>query len=274
MKITSSKRDDILRERNEYLAQKAENERMIAEESRKFSEAESDVFGPVEEYMKSQLSHYSVLSFDVMARRSDYYGKGKGLSIRIKCNEDRLHDQDSALSWDFEVKLDKDLNIIKETGSWSGLQATTPAQLKSLRQSVQAIEWLNDVDWVQVLDKELPRYEDYFKTAMMKDRSAEFNQRLQEVSLEDFVGTDTWIKIKTWPSAPYTGNYLWIRLIRDSGSQYTCKLMGDWSGANWDRLNENQRAEWLSNDYTQRVRKSSIHPVMKDGDLVTQVFEI
>ncbi len=273
MKITSGKRDDILRERDEWRAQKAEHDRRHAEEENAFREAEYAVTDPVKEYLMNELTHYYVLSFDVNVDRAWSWGNHRGLEVTIRCNENNKFDDDSALSWRLEVKMDKDGNVVKETGSWSGLKATTPAQLKSLRQSVQALEWLNDLDWVSIIDKDMPSYDDYFKEPHMENREGEFSKRLQEAELEDFIGKDIYFLSSNFESSGFWGRYVYVRIHRETPAQYVVDCLG-YGGSDPEEVREriknaiNENPDWLEKRYTQRVKKTNIHPITdNDGNI-------
>lgn len=87
-----------------------------------------------------------------------------GYEITINYAQNNVHAEDKSLSWNFDITLDRDGNVKKETGSWSGLQATTPEQLNDLRKTVQILEVLNDMDWKTILNKAIkdtPEYKDY-----------------------------------------------------------------------------------------------------------------
>lgn len=265
MKITSTKRDDILREKEEYEAQYEENERKREAEHSEFRDAEHAVLDPIKEKLESMLSSYNVLTFDVRVDRNWHYGVNRGVEVDIKCNDRDHFAENSALSWNFNVRLSQEGEVLKETGSWSGLKATTPAQLKSLRQSVMALEDLNDMDWASVIDVDMPKFEDYLKTPMLKNRSSEFNSRLQQAELEELVGTNKCVLVQNFESSGYRGRSIYVRLIRETPSQYVVNVMGDWE---LDRYRNGDSA--LDDRYTQRVKKSNIVPVIRDGNMVIE----
>lgn len=266
MKITSTRRDEILRERDEYNAQRDAAQEQYNRERRSYEEDTNAVIDPVKSWLEAQLSHYTVLQFDVSAERN-WRWDNRGISIRIRCNERLLHDDSSALSWNFDVQLSKDGEVQKETGSWSGLQATTAAQLKSLRQSVSALEFLNDIDWVDVLDKQLPEYENYIKTRVPSNRDSEFDKMLREEDLKSLIGTNTFIKVNNFESSGYWGSIVWVRLIRETPAQYVVNIA---SQSAIQRYKENPE-EWAKySQYTQRVKKTNISPVLEHGSFVTE----
>jgi len=265
MKITSNRRDDLIRERDEYRKQREEVEQQVRKERESFHQAEDAVLGPVKDYIEYQLGHYSKLTFDVRVERGDWFGSDRGIQVQIRCNEHNKFNEDTALSWNFDVKLNKEGEVIKETGSWSGLQATTPAQIASLRQSVDCIEFLNDINWADVLDKQMPKYEDYFKTKELPSRESEFNNKIVEAELEDLIGSKDCVLVQNFESSGYRGNTIYVRIIKETPSQYVCNVLSKWDIERY-RAGEGS----IDNRYTQRVKKTNIQPIVKDGELVVE----
>lgn len=276
MRITSSKRDDILKEREEYQAQWDENERTRGEEQRSFQEAEDAVLNPIKEYLEQELAYYRALNFDVRVNRG-WARDFNSIEVSIRCNEYRKFDENAALSWNFDAKLkfpDKEslrsgdisnVEVVKETGSCSGLQATNATQLRSLRQSLDALEFLNDLDWVTLLNKEMPKYDDYLKTPRMQSRDNEFKKRLLEADLEDLVGSNKLVKVDNFESSGYRSSYVYLRLISETPAQYKCNVVSEWE------LKRYQSGEaTLDERYTQRVKKSNVRPILdNDGNIIT-----
>ena len=279
MKITSGKREDIMKERDEYLAQKKSYETEHLNERRRFDEAESAIVEPIQEYLEQELSYFRALQFEVRVSRG-WALNMEGLDVNIRCNEHSKFNDDSALSWNFDVKLEYEdeeamraadmnhLKVVKETGSWSGLKATTPAQLKSLRQSVDAIQMLNDIDWLELLNKQLPNYTDYFKATPVKNRDNEFSKRLMEADLEALVGTNKLVKVQNFESSGYRGQTVYLRLIRETPAQYVCNIVTQWE---LDRFKNGEYS--LEDRYTQRVKKSNVVPIT-DGEGNLDIVEV
>ena len=74
-------------------------------------------------------------------------------------------------------------DIKKESGSWSGLSATTPEQIANLKESVRVIEILNNLDWNELLTVEFPNFDDYVKTEVPEREN--FEEQLLEADVED-----------------------------------------------------------------------------------------
>lgn len=269
MKITASKRtveagrrEDIMRERDAWDANKDTLQKQYDDEYRQFTIAQHNVMAPIQQAIEQGLSKFDKLQVDVRVNiqwRGRRLG-GDGIGVRIQVNEHNKFSDDSALSWDMAVGLDAEGNVVKETGSWSGLKATNAQQLESLRQTLGALEYLNSINWVDLLDRALPNWEDYVHTSVPDKRDRpNFEQQLMEVELEDLVGADKVVKVENWESSGYRGKYVWVQLITESPAQYTGRVYGD--------VSDSAVREWMQrakeNNYaTQRIRKTTIKPAM------------
>lgn len=260
-RITAGKREDILKRKAEYEAKRAEYEADHDERVHKFSMAEHDVINPIKERLESDLSVFDSLQFDVNVERN--YG-GKGVRVRIECNENRKFDDSSALAWNYDVRLTDDGDVKRESSSWSGMKAVTPEQVKSLKQTVEAVEYLLYVDWASLINVTMPKYRDYYDGALPEPEAEDFDAELREAELEDYVGTDTLILVENFESSGWRGGDIYVRLIRETPSQYVCNVL---HAAELQSFKATGRS--LDNRYTQRVRKTSIVPVVVDGHLVT-----
>lgn len=147
-KIIKSTREDIIRERDAYDSDyKAKRTKRDAE-YRSYKEAKYKVVRPVEGHVVAELNAFNLLQFDVQVVEhfSDY------IEVRISCNENDTFDDNSALSWCYRAKVTKDGEVEKESNSWSGLKATTAAQIDSLIQTAEALKVINNIDWADLLN--------------------------------------------------------------------------------------------------------------------------
>ena len=260
-RITAGKREDILKRKAEYEAKKAAYRQDRYDRNMRFDKAEQDVTNPIKQQLESDLSVFDSLQFDVNVERN--YG-GKGVRVRIECNENRKFDDSSALAWNYDVRLTDDGDVKRESSSWSGMKAVTPEQVKSLKQTVAAVEYLLYVDWASLINVTMPKYKDYYDGALPEPEAEDFDAELREAELEDYVGTDTLILVENFESSGWRGGDIYVRLIRETPSQYVCNVL---HAAELQSFKATGRS--LDNRYTQRVRKTSIVPVVVDGHLVT-----
>lgn len=185
MKITSSRRDDIIKERDAYDSDYKTKLNQRDEEWRQYREAEYNIMNPICEDIKSTLSQFEALEFDVEVDRS----WGDGLRCRIQCNENTKFDDDSALSWSYSATIGRDGEVKKESSSWSGLKATTPEQMNSLIQTVEALKVINSIDWTNKLGVRLPDPSEFVQTEMPNAAGRrDFENEILVEDLRDMIG--------------------------------------------------------------------------------------
>lgn len=189
MKIREDRRSDIIAARDtwdsEYERSKAEQDRQVQE----FEDAQDEVRLFIEDKVRSILGRkHKDLSVDITF--------GSWSTIRVG-NSSGMH-TDMPLTWSFEVSLDKDGNVRKETGSWSGLRATSLEDIQQLRDTLDALEILNNIDWRDILtdmQEQLPHWKDYVSVKVPDRRGRpDFEAELKSLDIENAVGKEVLIK--------------------------------------------------------------------------------
>lgn len=275
MKITAGRREDIIRERDSWDAEKARQDARYSEQSKNFRNAMYAVLEPVKDEVTTYLKEYSLLKFDVTAEY-DYHNDK--VRIGVKCNEYSKREND-ALSWNFDVRLDKEGNVLKESGSWSGLKACTQEQLDSLQQSVDALVTLNSLDWGTILDKAMPDANDYFKREPEERNLGSrpnFREQLIEASLEECVGQDILVLGSAGENSGYrTDAKVYYLITGQSPKQYQVKeqlasWVDDWIQSGKKTIE--QVIEEMKGYYGYRVTKAKFTWLVdsdKDGNITT-----
>lgn len=160
MKITANRRDDIIRRRDEFDSRRSSRKSQFDEREKSYWKDKRVVLQAIEtELFEYPLKRFKSLEFNVNADQR----WGGGLGVRVLCNEHNKFSDTSALSWSFDVYLDESGNVVKETGSWSGLKACTEEQLNSLEESLDCLKLLNRIDWPTFLNRAVPNYQSYFE---------------------------------------------------------------------------------------------------------------
>ena len=258
MKIYCSRKDDILKRKAEYEKQVSDYRAREDESRKNYRDAFRKVAEPVYNYLVSELGKFSALQFDVDVRQNKFGASGIG--VRIECDENRKFEDGSALSWSYEASIVKG-RVVKESSSWSGLKATTEAQMESLKQTVQALEFLNDIDWDHLINVETPKYEDYFDEDNKLPKRPNFEQELAEAELEDLIGANKAILIQNWDGCPYKNN-VYMRIKSESPSQYSVDMVGTWRYGDKDEAEAKAIEDFNRGAYrSQRVRKVNVKPV-------------
>lgn len=191
MKIVASKRDDIIRRRDEYDAKAAERQAKYDEQYKRYKTDEKAVYDEVEAEVLANIPNADALRIRVNVSRAIFEG---GLEVHIYSNEFG-GDDNVALKWDWKIYLSKLGEMKKESNSWSGLNACTAEQLQSLQMTLDALKAINEMPWESILSKTLPEYNDYI-TDSPANRSARpnFEQELIEADIEEAIENGSWIK--------------------------------------------------------------------------------
>ena len=247
MKITSSRRDDILKEKEEYDKKMAEyNEADKARDKQKYLD-EQAVFEPIRKYLESNLNKFDLLDFAINLNRdwdwdeSDKYANDS-IEVSVKCNDVNHFDEKVALSWNYDVKIVKG-EVEAESSSWSGLKAVTKEQLESLKQTVSAIEFLQDVDWKSLIYRKLPSSIKYYEQLPERPQSRNFEEELLEEDIRDSFGKGIGFKgtqIVDY-EASWRGNVDgYYFFYGETPKQYKCVFISkyylnqdDFDGSNW-----------------------------------------
>lgn len=185
MKITCTKRDDILKRKSEYEADRssrqskydAQYRKYLEEDGRREEKIRNDVIGAIGE-----------TSLDLEIRVSGRFEHKYEISVS---DEKDKFNEDKALSWDWKVYLDKNGDVKKESSSWSGMNAVTAKNLSNLKEIVRVLEILNNIDFKMLLEEiRPPRYQDYVTEKNPKYETApDFDRELMEADIEDCIGT-------------------------------------------------------------------------------------
>lgn len=204
MKITATKRDDLLKARNEYDAETNRLKGLEEESSNKWKSALYDQQKALENRIADMIGSTS-LDLSINVDPYGYYGS-KYWNMSVKANENKRYDRSQedkvSLIWNWEIKMDKNGNIVKDSGSWSGLKAITMDQISDLEESVRVLKILNSTDWTEILNSPKAQWEDYMDEGLLdniRDRKRnrpDFESDLQAAQLEDLIGSNTAIQLK------------------------------------------------------------------------------
>ena len=217
MKITASKRDDIIRRRDEYDADAQARQDKYDAQYRQYRNEVESVYSAIAQEVLAQIPNAEMLGIEVVPQRK----WDDMLEVRIKSHQDS-RDEDTALRWDWLVYLDKDGNIKKESNSWSGLAACTEAQLDSLQAAVDALRVINNLDWSRILRTALPDYKTYI-TEHPYNRAARpnFERELFEADIEELIGKDILVEGVAGEGSGYrAGSKVYYLIEKETPKQY------------------------------------------------------
>lgn len=262
MKITSSKLDDIRKAKEEWDAETDRRDAIRKEERQRYKKATDEVIAPVEYKISSALRKFDSLDFEIRGEIASGYRGSRGLEFRINCNESRVHDENSALSWNWSVSVNSEGDIVKDSGSWSGLNATTEENMKSLRQSVEALEYLNSLNWNELIDVATPDYENYFTDQEYRGNRPNFEQQMKEAEVESYVGTNTMLLGYSMPEYESRWNRsvkTWFIILSETPKQYKVGELSAYMVKNYFENGESiEEIIEAAKRYTRRYRKDRI----------------
>lgn len=205
--VVGSNREEILKRRQLYDDMKDRRE----DEEYEWKLASKQTLDEIAKSIRHMIGPVDIgLDIDVDTNMHD------NLSITIS-NARNPHVKNQALTWSWTTELSSEGEIIKKSGSWSGLDATTPKELANLRETVKVLEIINNLDWDSILHTKLPKYEDYVKTDVPEPE--DFDRELLISDINDIVGTDR--GIKGYGYYKYKPNdYVIYRITDQSDTQY------------------------------------------------------
>lgn len=185
MKITCTKRDDILKRKSEYEADRSSRQSKYDAQYRKYLEEDER---REEKIRNDVIRAIGETSLDLEIRISGRFEHKYEISVS---DENDKFNEDKALSWDWKVYLDKNGDVKKESSSWSGMNAVTAKNLSNLKEIVRVLEILNNIDFKMILEEiRPPRYKDYVTEKNPEYETApDFDRELMEADIEDCIGT-------------------------------------------------------------------------------------
>ena len=183
MKILAKKRDDILRDKAAYEEDKARRQSQYDAQKQAWDDARHQVMDDVRSAVESELGNHA----DEVKISVDAWD-----SIEVRVDNGDKPFGPHALSWNWSVKLDADGDVVKDSGSWSGLSAVTVEQIQDLRNTVDILEILNNIDWKTLLNTKVPDYKDHItmKNPSYEKPERNYDAELKEADIEDIVGDD------------------------------------------------------------------------------------
>lgn len=243
MNITCSRRDEILKKQAAYEAQKNQRDSEVAQ----YRDAVHNVTTEIENIVAQKLSSVE-LNLDISCSEAAF---GNILSLKV-ADESQKFDTNKALSWTWSVVLTEAGEIKKESSSWSGANLVSDANIQSLEEVLKAVKILNRIDWVNVLNVELPRVTDFVKTDYPK--SEDFNSQLVEADIEEAIQNGLAILGRGYRWYNPTA-FVYYLVKSESPAQYTvCELLKRYvDSGEYDRLDME----------TYRIKKSTFYDIIR-----------
>ena len=226
MKIIARKRDDILRDKAAYEEDKARRQSQFDAQERAWDDARHQVMDDVKSAVESELgNHADEVKISVEAWDS--------IEVRVDNGDNPFGPH--ALSWKWFVKLDADGNVVKDSGSWSGLSAVTVEQIQDLRNTADILEILNNIDWKTILNTKVPAYSDY---VTMNDPSYEkpnrdYDAELKEADIEAIIGDEDAAVFVGDALSDYSGGNEYVSILKETPKRFNVYVFPELRIAGW-----------------------------------------
>lgn len=214
-----------------YAANRADRQAERLEAIEKYNEQKAQALRERDAYeMQNRMIEDSIISAvrhglgqyadDLNIKVNMYYSTGYEVHID---NGDDPYKEGQALSWRVDVNLDSDGNVKFDTSSWSGLNAVDETHIADLRRTVEILDIIQHMDWKSILNKVVPKWEDYVKTPEPQDPSKQFAIEDAMEDISNSIGKNILIKGLN----PIKGKYdsMWYKFMSEGPNTYSAKYL-------------------------------------------------
>ena len=212
MKITAARKDEILKQRSDYDSKVKWLEDYQEDQEAKYRMADREAAKVIEKRLMDDINMYAgpiSLNLEVTARSDSNWSNRNAKDkyfrfwhIYVRANENNKFADNVALSWNWEVSLDSEGNIRKESGSWSGLKAVTPEQMNDLEESVRILKVLNGMNWDEIVNGPMVDRSEYIdpetnsQLYKLRQERPKFEDDLLLADLDELIGGNKAVRLK------------------------------------------------------------------------------
>lgn len=256
--IKSATKEELIQQKNAWKAKFDARDRVYQDQNRNFRQATWSWEDRITSLLKSTFSSYidKLPYLDITVK--NWFD-----DIEIKFNyADHLggrEDENVSLRWSYEIKLSESGEVKTETNSWSGVKATTVAQIDDLMNSANLLRALVEFDWAPLLREardDSPKYSNYvgIRDPRYDDNYKDpgYDKMIREAEIADIVGKDIWAKSndKRYPS--------WYKIISETPAFYTYISVGEATIIGNPKYAMERIDPESQRYYAERVKKSNI----------------
>lgn len=250
--------NQVSNEYNEARARVDEQQRVRDEQQRKYRVEQKSATDAVAAYVRAQIvgatSEQFANDLQVFVNVDKWANKNyQTAEISVNYGENRVSDESLPLKWSWRFKVDSKGRTSRESSSWSGLNATTSDHIELLRQSVNALEALSNLDderLVKLAFQNAPAYDEYVTQDVDRlDETEYVYKKLDALTGEDvFLAGD-----EKWYGAYY------YKIVKDTGKQYAVEI---WYLGYPSNVSGRDRTEFMLYD-TKRYRKDKLYDAVR-----------
>ena len=276
-RVISSRLEDVERQEQEYEAKVAPLRQKADEQQTNYRKAARDIKDRIE---MTILKAIGDTTLELEVRVEQGWGRNEGeYEASVKANDRDHFNKDRALSWNYDVKL-RDGQLLYDSGSWSGLRATTPEQIADLEESVRVLKKLQTIPWGTILktDPEELKYDKFVdpenseQLRELERSKPDFAELKKAAQIEDIIGTNKVVYVINLPDDNYWhGQFTgYLQIVSETPNSYNVRFIDayDVQRAS-DNTSENQEAyrsrlsSRLQSGYTTRKLKKNVLRSMK-----------
>lgn len=157
VKITCTKLEDLLKNEKALKDLAKSNKDRQNKSDLQYEADIQKLTASAKSYIESELSRFNLVRFDVEIGYRSASSTVHAEIIAVENNNSR-----KKLCWSLTVDVElPEGDVSKQAGAWKGLIDCTPDKIAVIKQSTEAIELLNTIDWYSLLNMQYPNYEDY-----------------------------------------------------------------------------------------------------------------
>lgn len=278
-KINETRRDDIIKARDEWDAEYNKQQSVYNDQKRNYNKVLYDAGNELEEEVKKAIGPTSI-NLRVEVRQYGNYNSDS-YSVHVDGNDSNMFSDDVALSWNWDVYLDSDGTVKKDSGSWSGLKATTVEQLDDLEETLRVLKILNRLDWANLISRANSKRPDWnaYVTAPYPSRSnrPNFEQQLKDAAVEDTIGKDVLIQGKGSGKNYNSKATVWYYVVGATNKQYKVFEFSNYTIQNHEELGDlaefiHDYAKYAPDHMTKEKFLSNIIYNVDTGEINTKIF--
>lgn len=221
-KINEDRRSDIIAARDAWEAEYDKQQSALDDQKRNYNRVLNDVAQKLKQEVERAIGS-TFIDLQIEVRPYGNYNTDS-YHVYVRGNDSDHFAKNIALSWDWNVYLGSDGTIQKDSGSWSGLKATTAEQLSDLEETLRILKVINGLDWSNILAKansNRPNWNDYVTLPSPSRRERpNFEKQLKQATVADIMGQDILVK-GHGDGKNYNPSYdVWYYIVGETGKQY------------------------------------------------------
>lgn len=225
MKNELTRKETLIKARDEWDAANVEQNAKYEAQYAEFRKAQKEIFDGIKNQVLTALKTVNLnLGVEV---DTAFNMRQNDIRVCVGSNNNRVHAENKALSWSWEVSLKDDGSVDKKSSSWSGLQATTEEQIESLYQTADALYILNGLDWLDIFNVTLPDWKDYITEKSSIGERPKFEADIRAAEIAELIGTNTLIKGS--PSGGKSRATAWYLVISETPKQFKVAELANYS---------------------------------------------